>query len=411
MFTQIVDSKRPQESVEIPQAFDAARLHVRRAWAGEVHGLEAWSGYEINKEPLIIHDLNGKILFYEFNVSSGKAQVGSIKASASRVIGSPVVTIEFGPRKWSRGEAIQRAEDEARKRLPHSRLSEPELVCYCYPKLGVRIYGEDDRQHPSVIVDVADGSVVERVGKGEREGFAAYSFYDEVAEPQREVRLRRFEQADREMEALHRESDVLFEEGPLEHAAKIRDLLVSRSSGVLDRISLYSSRVLKYGPRCSPHDCFQLYAQQTNVYCAVATAQMILDFYRWNFGQDDIAAAMHTDAGGTSNPNQVAGYQALSNQTLVATFDGSADWAEAKAEIDANRPVKSGIPGHARACAGWKQQNLFVLGGAPKRWLLIYDPWPWNADLCAGGKIVWEDWDAVEHTNFITVRHRATACS
>lgn len=410
MFTHVTDSKMPQDGIDLRHALDAARIHVRRAWAGQVHGFEAWGGYEIKDDPLIIHDLNGQVLFYEFTVSNGNEQVGSIKASASRVIGSPVVTIEFGSRKWSRNQAIRRAEEAASQRLPHGHFSDPELVCYCYPKLGVRIYAGGDRGRSSVIVDVADGSVIERLGKGGGEGLTAYSFYDEVAEPQREMRLRRFEQADREMESLYREAD-LREAGPLDDPARIRELLVSGSSRLIDQISLYSSRVLKYGPRCTPHDCFQLYGQQTNVYCAVATAQMILDFYRWNFSQDEIATAMHTDAGGTTNPNQVDGYQALSNQTLVATFDGSADWAEAKAEIDANRPVKSGIPGHARACAGWKQQNLFILGGAPKRWLLIYDPWPWNADICAGGKIVWEDWDAVEHTNFITVRHRTTACS
>lgn len=409
MFTKVENSKMPEEGVIIPTALAAARITARRAWAGEVHGFEAWGGYDIEDEPLIIHDLNGQVLFYEFTVTNGKSQVGSIKTSASRVIGSPVVTIEFGPRTWSERKAVERAKQEASKRFPKARLSPPELVCYCYPKLGVRIFAEDKRGRHGVIVDVADGSVVERLGDGE--GFAAYSFYDEVAEPQREGRLRRFAQADREIEILQREGPELFKAERLDNVAKVRDFFVSRSVGLVANISLYSSRVLKYGPRCNPHDCFQLYAQQTNVYCAVAAAQMILDFYRWNFTQDEIATVMNTDDGGTDNPDQVAGYQSLSNQTLVATLDTSASWAEAKAEIDANRPVKSGVPHHARAIAGWKRQNLSVVGSAPKRWLLVYDPWPWNADICAGGKIVWEDWDAIDHTNFITVRHRTTACS
>lgn len=408
MFTKVEDSKMPQEGVDPRQALDAARLHVRRAWAGEVQGLEAWGGYDIAAEPLVIHDLNGQVLFYEFTVSSGKSQVGSIKTSASRVIGSPVVTIEFGPRTWSERKAVERAKQEARKRFPKARLSPPELVCYCYPKLGVRIWAEDNRGRRGVIVDVADGSVVERLGEGE--GFSAYSFYDEVAEPQREVRLRRFAQADLEMETVRREGPELFKAEHLADVAKVRDFFVSRSVGLVEHVALYSSRVLKYGPRCSPHDCFQLYAQETDVYCAAATGQMILDFYRWNFTQDEIATAMSVGSGGANNTNQVAAYQSLSNQTLVATYDGSADWSEAKAEIDANRPIKSGVPHHARAVAGWKRQNMFIAGGAPKRSLLVYDPWPWDADPCAGGKIVWEDWDAVEHKNWITVRHRTTAC-
>lgn len=148
MFTKVEDSKMPQEGVDPRQALDAARLHVRRAWAGEVQGFEAWGGYKIEAEPLVIHDLNGQVLFYEFTVSNGKSQMGSIKTSASRVIGSPVVTIEFGRRTWSERKAVERAKAEARKRFPKARLSPPELVCYCYPKLGVRIFAEDNRGAP-----------------------------------------------------------------------------------------------------------------------------------------------------------------------------------------------------------------------------------------------------------------------
>ena len=410
MFTKLEKKKMPRESVEMESALRSARVAVRRAWAGEVHGFEAWGRYEVAPEPLIIYDLNGQVLFYEFSVMSDERQAGSIKTSASAVIGSPVVTIEFGPRKWSRGQAIERAQAEARKRFPKAQLSEPELVCYCYPKLGVRIFAKEKEGRRSIIVDVSDGTVLERWGKDEREGITAYSFYDEIAEPEREVRLRRFDLANEELKLLKRQAPEVLEERKLDKISLAKAAFIPRER-FWDVIQLYSSRVLKYGPRCQPHDCFQLYAQQTNVYCAVATGQMILDFYRWNFTQTAIAAAMNTDADGTTNPDQVTGYQTLSNQTLTATFDGSADWAEAKSEIDANRPLKSGIPGHARACAGWKRQNLMLATMAPKRWLLIYDPWPWNEDLCAGGKMVWEDWDAVEHTNFIYVRHRTTACA
>jgi hypothetical protein len=132
---------------------------------------------------------------------------------------------------------------------------------------------------------------------------------------------------------------------------------------------------------------------------------MILDFYKYHFDQTDIAAAMSTGAGGTTNPNQVTGYESLSNNGLDATYDSTASWSEAKAEIDANRPVKSGIPGHARAVAGWKRQNFFLVGASPKQWIKVFDPWPWNTDICDGGAIYWEDWDAVTHTNWIYVRH------
>ena len=245
---------------------------------------------------------------------------------------------------------------------------------------------------------------ITRFGPDEREGLAAWSFYDTIALPRAEKKIRRWELANRELDEVGRVAQHVFATAFTDQEAdRLRESLLLQSQIVF--IEFYSSRVLKYGPRCSPHDCFMLYAQQTDVYCAVATGQMILDFHRWPYTQDQIATAMHTDAGGTDPEDQATGIESLTNNSFNATVDYSADWAEAKAEIDANRPLKSGIPGHARACAGWKRQNVFLVSQPPRRWLRIYDPWPWNANICEGGAIVWEDWDAVTHTNFMYVRH------
>ncbi len=148
------------------------------------------------------------------------------------------------------------------------------------------------------------------------------------------------------MEVLRRIAAPILDIGTrLDEKARLKyyDAFVSEFAYIAFPFS--SSKVIRYGPRCRPHECFQLYAQQTNVYCAVATGQMILDFYRRYFTQDQIAAAMGTDSGGTSNPGQVAGYESLSNNCLDATYDTSAAWSEAKSEIDANRPLKSEHPG------------------------------------------------------------------
>ena len=98
---------------------------------------------------------------------------------------------------------------------------------------------------------------------------------------------------------------------------------------------------------------------------------------------------------------------------VSAVWDASADWSEAKAEIDANRPVASSVPGHVRACFGWKRSNLSVIGTTPARWLYILDPWPWNSDICMGGAVYWEDWNAipVADRGFIYLRHRSTSCT
>jgi len=398
-------NKEPKAVVEKERAMQHASLNIRRAWAGGIPDFEGWGSIELNTEPLVIHDLNGQELFYEFEAMNGNELVGTVKASASKTIGAAVPAIEFGPRGWDPTEATRKAEETVKKQYPKGKILGSEFVCYSYPKIGVRIdVDNQDIGSKSIIFDVADNSIVRNAGCDELEGQTSWSFYEDIVGVETSARENRWQLADDELEAARSATPTILARG-----FTLRELPRLKSTFIIDspyiHIPFYSSKILKYAPRCTPHDCFALYGQQTSVYCAVATGQMILDFYRYYFSQNDIAAAMGTGTGGTSNTGQVLGYESLSNNCLNATYDSTANWSEAKAEIDANRPLKSGIPGHARACAGWKRQNIFLIGQQPKRWLRIYDPWPWNADICQGGKIVWEDWDTEIHTNFIYVRH------
>ena len=178
-------------------------------------------------------------------------------------------------------------------------------------------------------------------------------------------------------------------------------------------ISFFSQRIIRSCLHCSTHDCYALHAQHTNVYCACATGQMLPDFYRYYYNQDECATAMGTGPYGTTGSGMINGLKSLSRNCLDAVWDGSASYSEAKAEIDANRPVGSIVPGHARACFGWKRQNIYLIGDTPTRWLYILNPWPWNSDICKGGAVYWEDWNALPVTDraFVYLRHRSTSCA
>jgi hypothetical protein len=403
---------KPRALVDQSSAFDHALMHARRSWAGGVDGMLDWGPANFDPEPLVIHDLNGEPLFYEFSARQKRTEVGRIKAAASRLVGSGVVTLEQGARRWDPDTAMRVALKHAKKDFPDRRVVGRDFVCYCYPKIGVRLElaGGDEGKNQSVIYDASDGQQVESYDEAGMEGLSAYSFLENLSAEDGAARLKRFDREEEELEAARKLTPRLFERGLATDELKALKAEFTLLSDYI-AIPFNSSKVLKYGPRCSPHDCFMLYAQQTSVYCAVATGQMILDFYRRYFEQDDIAAAMGTGAGGTSNTGQVSGYESLSNGCLDATYDNSADWSEAKAEIDANRPLKSGIPGHARACTGWMRQNIWILGTPPKKWLQIHDPWPWNSNICQGGAVYWEDWSAVTHTNFIYLRHNTASHS
>jgi hypothetical protein len=410
--TMVIRRDEPRALVKEETAFAHALMNVRRSWAGGTEDMQPWGPADFDPNPLVIHDLNGEPLFYDFTARDEGRDIGRVRAAASRLVGSGVVAIEQGARRWDPDRAREMAQARAKEDYPGQSAKVKEFVCYCYPKIGVRVEigGGKGERGGSVVYDVSDGSQVRTLGDDDLEGQTAYSFLDSLGPDEHAARRQRFEVEDEELEAARKLTPRLLDmdlgRGELEKAVAEFKLVSDYAL-----FPFYSSRVIKFGPRCSPHDCFMLYAQQTNVYCAVATGQMILDFYRRYFDQDDIAAAMGTGAGGTSNTGQVTGYESLSHGCLNATYDTSALWSEAKAEIDANRPLKSGIPGHARACAGWKRQNFWIIGTQPKKWLQIYDPWPWNADICQGGAVYWEDWNAVTHTNFIYVRHETTSHS
>jgi hypothetical protein len=399
---RVMEGRAP---VEMGRAMEHAQLTVRRSWAADVEGFYSWGTTEIDPDPLVIYDLNGEPLFYEFNVMLGSLQTGRVKTSATKRVGSAVPTVEFGERKWDPGKSEREAKKLAQKLHPRSKVKMTALVCYSYPKIGVRV----DIGEQSLLFDVSDMSRVTHFEDDDLEGQIAWSFLDEIVAGREEEGERLWEASDEEVEAAHAEAPKAFARGLTEgEANRYRSTFLPRR---LIPIPFYSSRVIRFSPRCNPHECFQLYAQKTNVFCAVATGQMILDFYRYYYTQDQIAAAMNTGSNGTSNSNQVTGYETLSHNCLNATYDSSAAWSEARNEINANRPLKSGVPGHARACAGWRKQNIVLPGRPKKRWLKIYDPWPWKKDICKGGQVYWEDWDAKTHTNFIYVRHRTTTHS
>jgi len=420
----MAERKNKQES---PVAEELARKHalfsVRSNWVMGIRGFEDRGEVSLGDTPLVINDLNGQALFYEFAVFEGDREIGLVKASASGLIGSAVPQVQITPRRWNPDTAKSRTRDIMKKRYPKAKISGSDLVCYSYPKIGVR-YRIDDPEigEGSVIFDAGSLDQVEEFGSDQLEGFTSWSFYQEIPQAERGAREQRFEHLTKALEVAEAEMPALF--GTTLKSRDLKDLKTSYSrffqkkSGMvikpvqpIEPIKPYTERIIKFGPHCTTHDCYRLLAQQTNVYCAVATGQMILDFYRYYASQDQIATAMGTTGSGSTNQGQANAYVSLSNKCLTATIDTTADWTEAKSEIDANRPLKSGISGHARACFGYKHARFWLVNQPQPRWLYILDPWPWNANICAGGAEYWEDWYAINHTNFIYVRHRTTTCA
>jgi hypothetical protein len=248
------------------------------------------------------------------------------------------------------------------------------------------------------IYDVASlNAVPERNERPAIEGFYAWSYLDSLKKA-KSARLRRFEQVKKS----------LMEIPEVERTAMLKaDVFrkYTELSKYYDKIfSLIQTKLLQYCTHYNynevrSHHCFVLQGQEVDDYCAVATCQMILCYYRYYYTQNQIAPALGYNAGSGCPSDQSPGYKSLTCNHLDAAFDSTPTFSEAKAQIDALHPFKSGITGHARACAGYSRNLLTGVNS-----LYIYDPWPWNANFKLAGTVTWEDWDSSVKTNFVTTK-------
>lgn len=138
----------------------------------------------------------------------------------------------------------------------------------------------------------------------------------------------------------------------------------------------------------------KLLPQETPVYCAVATGQMMMSYIGLpNLLQQDVALLFKTGSSGTTNDDMISGLNQKLAPLWHARIDLSPDFDKIKKIIGSYIPAKSGIPGHARLLRGWREY-LFLNPQKPgeveftNRFVVINDPYPTNA-----GQIVLENFE------------------
>jgi len=135
------------------------------------------------------------------------------------------------------------------------------------------------------------------------------------------------------------------------------------------------------------------YCQEESNWCAAAVGQMIADYYGYTHTQSEVAEYMGLDpgtGGGANKDDQLNyywnGIDKSGSKNDYASFSG------AKEEIDADRPLKSGVDGHARCAVGYEE--IYYIP-----YLLINDPWPEDIGLK-----YWECYWGRKHTEDIHVK-------
>jgi hypothetical protein len=351
----------------------AVLVHGEAVGAG-LHGMAAVSQARVADAAVTVFDLDGEPLFYDYALrDEAEAVIGTIRTAAHRRLGSPLISISHAAPGWDPRKAVRMASEALHSKSPNATVVSSRLVCYAYPKIGVELSYRTGRRIATEVFDASSGSAVAN-SSAKANQFTRYSLLAELR-PQAAARVKAF------------------------RAAETRISRIPISSVPLQLLSQTKQGLVLLSPYClgSPVGLTH-YAQITNFFCVDASAQMLLEHYGWNYTQNAIASAMGTTAaqGGTSGTGLTTGFASLTNTRLSLAFDDGASraqqFADAVTEVDANRPLFTQVPHHYRVCVGYSEVVGLFFGNVSNQMLYIYDPWPWNPDLCMPGAPYWETW-------------------
>jgi len=352
----------------------------------------SWEGSVIAPDPVILYDMNGEPLFYHFDIITDDVPLGGMKIGASRVLPSSVMTIELTPPYWDDEEAEDMAQASLLSICPGCTIISSDPVCYSYPKIGQRItYARPGSEvNEEYILDLATSS---QVTQG-----SSWSYYGSIEEETvQENRV-----AWDEEEAIHR---LVLEKAQVYGYPETTTLSPAKMEALREVTATYyragssGAVVLGAGEATTAGKnilSITLFPQERGDWCAVATIQMISDYFGTSYTQNEIARLTNTN-GGMYVEDEVEFFKNhLGKQESYADYSPS--FQKEVYEIENSRPFGSNIEsftiagGHARVGAGynddWGRSEIY-----------IYDPWPMNH-----GSVYWEPYSSVNHICDVILR-------
>lgn len=357
-----------------------------------------------SEEATPIHDLNGEVLFMRTPVNKGRTLRGYADIAVHPAFGEPLLSVSSGA-AWNEQAIVRTGMRQAREMGMEREPTEIRFVAYSYPKIALQFFAQDEEL---LMLEIYSWQVVPSSKRNRLyeppSDFERWSFLEEMPEDRRARREDRFKRrVNTWQEALGRSR---FDRNVLDSEILIDRAKIDRAK--IDRFALYATRELHYSSRNTDHfTCYELRGQETNVWCVGASVQMVLDFYRYEYTQTRLATEL--GLGTSTNPNGlpysndylvVDVLEKMSCNALNASMNTNPNFSEYASEINANRPLISFIPGHSRTVVGYTQSLFSILGQAPFRGLLVYDPWPPNTGVITR----WENYNTSTYRRTFTAR-------
>lgn len=358
-----------------------------------------------------IYDISGELLFQRVSLRKGNKPTGYADIAVNPVFGAPFLGASTGV-AWNYQAIRKAAVAAARKRSRRLRFDSIRIVAYSFPKLAAQFLLRGKEQ---MMLELYSWQPVPEARAGADDDgsqyFERWSYLDSIRASRKRSNTNKFERRLAQWDELcpPRRPPRRFRPDYI----RIRDF--ERLTSDFEIVPLFVSRELHYSPdNTHHHPCYELKSQLTDVWCVAASVQMFLDFYRYNFAQTQLATDLGLGTLGTPNglpyandADVVTVIENLTNNALDASMNTSPTWSEFVTEINANRPLISFIPRHARTVAGYTRGRS-VLGGIFKG-LLVYDPWPNSPSTppvtTTGGTITrWENFDTETYRRTFTAQ-------
>ena len=317
-------------------------------------------------QPSQIYDLTGEKLFVDFDiVDAGGSRRGAVRSSARQKQLPLIDSIRIGDPWFDPTKATAAAKDAAARSF--GPVLNAVVVCYGYPRIGIMVTCQVPAGTHTAVYDAGAGVLVKQWDGKFTPAFEGGAPPESEGQPFYSV-LERVPEAGGPVEAP-----------PARQWDQLQD--------VFGRAQLHGLFALKAD---APHAAIRfairgallpsrLISQSTEVFCAVATAQMMLSYVGISKTQDDIAAAMNTGAMGTTPANFIQAIQALSSNRYKSDFFSAPTFNECVQVMENMLPAKSGIPNHARLLRGWREYVFFDNTGQiidREQFVVINDPYP-----------------------------------
>ena len=361
-----------------------ARDHIQRIAGFELNALRAaevlgeqYEKVRVRSAGTPIHDLNGTPLYHRLPLARGE-NVGYVDIAVHAAFGEPLLATAMGL-DWNEKALVEEGKRAARKGRRGLKYDSVRFVAFSYPKIALQFLLEGQE---TLMLELGTWAEVPAAPKRDRkplepENFERWSFLDELPKAVHRARARSFKKRLGLWDAprLRRIDPRLVALDTL----RLRDFV----------LQLFDSRELHYSTRNTDHvPCYELRGQRTNVWCVAASVEMVLNFYRYTYGQ--VRLATELGLGTLNNPNGlpyarvgdvVTVMENLTSDALDVTMYTNPGFNLFRDEIRANRPLISFVPGHSRTVAGYTRTLIHLVNQIGFRGLLVYDPWPPNAGV------------------------------